>query len=184
MDDAGFFEKVRKGYESTDEERLSRIDDAYDRAGLGAKLSKRQRNLTEATLWGTESNGSRGWSSAPRPFILRLIWLTCKLGRRRVTALGLLRSVLGLWAYVLVFRRPGFCLLSAVYRNVERAKQRWRRENGALGRPEVEPPFEAPLLLSRASCLKLLGLVLLAASWGSDMRAEYPDVLYASDVSP
>ena len=81
------------------------------------------------------------------------------------------------------FRRPGFCLLSAVYRDIERAKRRWRRENDALGIPAVEPPFEAPLFLSLASCLELLGLVLLSGSWGTDMRAEYPDVLYASDAS-
>ena len=87
-----------------------------------------------------------------------------------------------LWAYVLVFRRPGFCLLSSVYRDVERAKQRWRRENASSGASDVEPPFEAPLFLSRASCLELLDLVLLAASWGSDMRTEYPDILYASDA--
>ena len=102
VDDAGFFEKERKGRKRTDEERLSKIHGAYNKAGIGAKLSKRQRNMKEATIWGAEINGSRGWVSAPRPFILRLVWLTCKLGWRKITALGLLRSLLELWAYVLV----------------------------------------------------------------------------------
>ncbi len=83
-----------------------------------------------------------------------------------------------------MFRRPGFCLLSLVYRDIERAEQRWLRGHNAVGLPDVEPPFEAPLVLSRASCLELLGLVLLAGSSGIDLRVEYPDVLYATGAPP
>jgi len=83
-----------------------------------------------------------------------------------------------------VFRRPGFCLLSSMYRDIEHAKQRRLREQRREVSLDEEPPFDTPLLLSRASCVELLDLVLLVASWGSDLRAEYPDVLYASDASP
>ncbi len=79
VDDVGFFQTVKQSRKRSEIERLARIDDEYGDAGLSAKLSKRQRNVTEATLWGTETQGKRGWSSDPRPFILRLVWLTCKL---------------------------------------------------------------------------------------------------------
>ena len=58
--------------------------------------------------------------------------------------------------------------------------QRW---NAAAGGTEELPPA-LELKLSRASRQELFGLVLCAASWRTEIRADYPDFLYASDASP
>ena len=177
VDDVGFFEKIKAGRRRTDRGRLAEIDGAYNDAGLAAKMSKRHRELRKAQIWGAEVDGDRGWVAAPRAFILRLLWLTCKMTRCRTTRLGLIRPVLGLWAYVLIFRRCGLSLFSAVYKDIEKARSRWRWTSGLLSE---EPPADTEVRLSKGACGELLAVVLCAASWGSSHRAEFPSRVFAS----
>jgi len=149
-----------------DEEAGRAVDPAYARVGLQAKLKKRRRHCKRATAWGGYVDGVLGWCCASDEIVSRTVWATLELlpgGAPR----EMWESVLGLWAHVLLFCRPGFCLLHAAYRDC-----RAMPESGELCRMSSEGADE---LMMACACAPL---------FGSDLRSTYPSLLYATDASP
>jgi len=150
-----------------DEEAGRAVDPTYAAWGLTAKLKKRRRHCKRATGWGGYVDGVAGWCSASDELTTRTVWATIALLPGGATR-ELWESILGLWAHLLIFCRPGFCLLHAAYRDCRqmpvRSRELWR--------------------LSAEAEDELLMACLCAPLFGSDLRASYPSVLYATDASP
>ena len=141
-------------------------DSAYPKVGLVQRPKKRRRDVTSGTFLGADVNGLDGLVSAPRHRIGVLSRLTSVVVRKGCCSSSLLSAVLGLWIHVLMFRRPLFAILQAVFVDA-------RHE-----------PRDEVFALQRESVNELLCLCLLAQLAQSDLRAGYLPFLYAMDASP
>ena len=141
-------------------------DSAYPKVGLVQHPKKRRRNVTSGTFLGADVNGFDGLVSAPRHRIGVLSRLTSVVVRKGCCSSSLLSAVLGLWIHVLMFRRPLFAILQAVFVDA-------RHE-----------PRDEVFALQRESLNELLCLCLLAPLAQSDLRTSYLPFLYAMDASP
>ena len=165
-----------------DEERIALVDSAYATQGLEAKLSKRYRFLKDFVSWGAEVQGQRGFVSAARPFIRRLILLTLRTLSGRRATMRMIDALVGLWVHVLCYRRPMFALLFEVYK--------WRAELlGARTLLEVEltsaqrQVLDDPVVVPARVREELLLLCLFAPLCGTHIRADYAAELHATDAS-
>ncbi len=169
VDDLGIIQVVRPrdSRGPGDEELVAKVDPAYAGAGLAAKPSKRRRYQSAGVIWGADVDGVRGWVSADFSLMLRSAWATMWQLSLGVTDAAVWDALLGLWAHVLAFRRPGFCLLSAAYRVTEGVDRR-----------------RDPLLPSARAAQELLGLLAFLPLFGTDMRTEFLDSVLCTDASP
>lgn len=144
---------------------LSQAGEAYKKAGLRTSEKKSVRNSYRGTVLGAEVDGKLGSVSAPRLRTLALCRLTLILVRVGFTTKHLLESLLGCWIFVLLFRRPLFCLLSDVF------------HEGSDYKPHHI--FQ----LSVGAKQELLLLCMYAPWAATNLRAEPLARLFASDAS-
>ena len=89
------------------------------------------------------------------------------MARLGVTTRSILDTLLRLWAYVMAFRRPLFCVFQAVYQQAH--------SSGADDLPfRLTPEVKMELLM--AASLGPLSL--------TDLRAPFDDQIYCADASP
>ena len=141
-------------------------DVAYPKVGLVQHPKKRRRNVTSGVFLGADVDGMDGLVCAPRHRIGVLSRLTSVIVRKGCCSSSLLSAVLGLWTHVLMFRRPLFAILQAVFADA-------RHE-----------PRDVVFALQRESLNELLSLCVLAPLSQSDLRVGYLPFLYAMDASP
>ncbi|CAE8691311.1 unnamed protein product, partial [Polarella glacialis] len=149
-----------------DRQIMSRAAAAYKKVNLRENISKKITEESLATVLGGTLDGQSGLISAPPLKVLVLCHLTLRLIHCRACTRALLSTILGCWVYVIMFRRPFLCLLSAVF-----------HEGDGLDRSEI---FQ----LSAAARSELLYLILLAPVIVTDLRAEPLERLFATDASP
>ena len=154
-------------------------DVAYPKVGLVQHPKQRRRDVTSETFLGADVNGLDGLISAPRHRIGVLSRLTSVIVRRGCCSSSLLSAVLGFWIHLLMFRRPLFAILQAVFVDA-------RRE-----------PRDEVFALQRESLNELLCLALLGApcwtvggfpcgwvhGWASDLRTPFRQSVSSLGVS-
>jgi hypothetical protein len=150
-----------------DEVVVSQTDPIYAQVHLTASRSKRRRFCRSVTAWGAFVDGRRGWVRASDDIISRVCWATVEV-LPGGAPWSLWQTILGLWVHVLLFSRPGFCLLYAVFRDL--------KETGDRGSELIR--------LSREAQSELLSCVLNVPLFGTDLRAPLAPWVYATDASP
>ena len=149
-----------------DTEIFNSSSSAYPKVGLVQHPKKQRRNVTSGTFLGADCDGLAGLISAPRHRIGVLVKLTLILVQRGCCSSSMLSALVGLWIHVLMFRRPMFALLQAVFADA-------RHE-----------PRDAVFALHRDSLNELQSLCILAFSACTDIRTTYLPFIYAMDASP
>jgi hypothetical protein len=120
IDDHVGLQKVLKGVAledqaTRDKEVIANAGMAYEQVGLTSHPGKRQRQVAHSTVSGTEVNGTLGCVSAPRSRGAMLMFVTAILVQKQQTTRRILQSIIGTWVHVLLFCRPGFSVLEAVF---------------------------------------------------------------------
>ncbi|CAE7254443.1 unnamed protein product [Symbiodinium sp. CCMP2592] len=159
-------EEHRLGRELRDTAIFNGAERAYPSVGLVQHPRKRQRNVVAGTFLGADIDGLAGLVSAPRHRIGVLMRITCTVARKGCCSADLLSSLWGLWIHVLLFRRPALAILQAVFSDA-------RRE-----------PRTSVFQLQRESINELFALCALAPLLQSDLRVDYPGLLFCMDASP
>ena len=139
---------------------------AYQDVGLTAHPGKRQRRATNAVVLGAEVDGVRGRVSAPRARIALLSFITIVLVQKGQATRKIIQGLLGCWTHILLFRRPAFSVVDALYHEGEGLHE------------------DAVFKLSRASRNELLTLCLTAPALQTNMRTSATPCLYMMDASP
>lgn len=157
IDDHVGLQKVLKGVAledqaTRDKEVIANAGMAYEQVGLTSHPGKRQRQVAHSTVSGAEVNGTLGCVSAPRSRGAMLVFVTAILVQKQQTTRRILQSIIGNWVHVLLFRRPGFSVLEAVF-----------HEGVHLRLDEV-------FTLSRQSIKELTVLMILGPLFQNDLR--------------
>ena len=98
-----------------DEQVFEAANQAYVDVGLTAHPGKRQRREPHAVVLIAEIDGCRGRVSAPRTRVMLLSFITSIVVHKGFASKQLLQGLLGCWTHILLFRRPVFAVLDAVY---------------------------------------------------------------------
>ena len=146
---------------------LSQAGEAYKKAWLRTSEKKSVRNSYRGTVLGAEVDGKLNQAASVLPdceplALCRLTWILVRVG---FTTKHVLESLLGCWIFVLLFRRPLFCLLSDVF------------HEGSDYKPHHI--FQ----LSVGAKQELLLLCMYAPWAATNLRAEPLARLFASDAS-
>ena len=149
-----------------DEQVFEAANQAYVDVGLTAHPGKRQRREPHAVVLGAEIDGCRGRVSAPRARVMLLSFITSIVVHKGFASKQLLQGLLGCWTHILLFRRPVFAVLDAVY-----------TEGDGLKQDEL-------FKLSRATKNELMALCLLAPAIQTNMRTQARPQLFLMDASP
>ena len=139
---------------------------AYKHVGLTAHPGKMRRRESHAVLLGAEIDGDRGRVSAPRERVALLSFITCIVIAKGSIARDLLQGLVGCWTHVILFRRPVFALLDAVYHEGEHL------------------PRDVVFAISPQCSNELLLLCILAPLIQTDMRTSFAPELFMMDASP
>ena len=94
---------------------FQRADAGYTRAKLVQHQGKRWRGVTTGTFLGCEVDGLLGFAGAPRHRVGLLSACTALVAYRGSCTPDLLSVLLGCWVHVLMYRRPGLCILDASF---------------------------------------------------------------------
>ena len=160
----------RKDYPHKPELRDSKVfklaERAYKEVGLVQQEKKRKRNCLQSTILGCDFDGDVGIASAPRSRLVVLSLLTMRVVELGTCTPNLLSIILGCWIHALLFRRPLFSVLDAVFKDGQ-------------GRPR-----NSVFCLSRQSLNELQMLCILAPMAHSDLRVQYSTHIYTTDASP
>ena len=139
---------------------------AYESVGLHRNVKKDKKGLTAGVVLGAELDGVAGVVSAPRDRVLALSFISSWIAHCGAASPELLDSLVGSWVHVLLFRRPLFCIIEALF-----------REGAGFKRTEV-------FALSPQARNELFLLSFLGGLGQADLRAPYNPSLYALDASP
>jgi len=145
-------------------------EQAYAAGGLPEAVEKRQVQEPSVRVWGCEVRGEEGRVGTALEKRAGLAAVTTSVAVGGVCTAGLLRRLLGCWTDVLLYRRPAFGVLDAVYKFVERYA-----------------PGDADTLvrvLPGPVVSELLMLAALAPLLETDIRARVSERIYVSDASP
>ena len=139
---------------------------AYRHVGLVLNDDKKRRFKTSGVLLGAELEGVKGIVSPPRIRVWSLAVLTAVVAERGFGTRELVERLLGCWVHAVMFRRPIFAILDALF-----------REGSGLPRHQV-------FRLSNQARNELLMLCALACCLQTDLRTPYDSKLYCMDASP
>ena len=139
---------------------------AYREVHLVQHEKKQKRNLTVATVLGADLDGVKGRVSAPRSRIALLSRVSLAVCRVKTCTKQLLQILLGCWIHVLLFRRPLFSIIDALFHEGQ-------------GQPANRVFCLSPQAVNELQALALLGPVAQA-----DLRVSYSPFLYCTDASP
>ena len=151
---------------SRDLQVFSAANNAYKHVKLTAHPGKMRRRDNHAVVLGAEIDGLKGRCSAPRERIALLSYVTCIVIHKQLVTRKLLQGLLGCWTHVLLFRRPLFALLDAVYHEGESLQ------------------CDVVFKLSSKCSEELTMLCLLAPAMQTDLRTAIAPELYMLDASP
>ena len=118
-----------------DHRLLNLANKAYNAVGLRSSSKKAVRDSFKSTRLGGEVDSRLGLVNAPRPRILMLCRLTLQLVSIGYATKQLLKTMIGSWIFVLMFRRPLLSLLLGVF-----------HEGDSLGQREMFQFFYSVLL--------------------------------------
>ena len=139
---------------------------AYREVHLVQHEKKQKRNLLVATVLGADFDGLKGRVSAPRSRIILLSRVSLAVCRVKTCTRQLLQILLGCWIHVLLFRRPLFAILDALFHEGQ-------------GLPANKVFCLSPKAVNELQAIALLGPVAQA-----DLRVSYSPFLYCTDASP
>ena len=126
---------------------------------------KRRRGVTTGTFLGCEVDGLLGFAG-PRHRVGLLSACTALVAYRGSCTPDLLSVLLGCWVHVLMYRRPGLCILDASF-------------SAALRQPRHQVFTLPGPVRNELLCIAVLGPLLR-----TDLRVAYHPELYALDASP
>ena len=171
IDDHIGLQKVKKDGSAPDKhgrdlQVFEAANSAYKQVGPTAHPGKMRRRAEHAVVLGAEVDGVVGRCSAPRERVALLSFITAVIIHKKLATRKLLQGLLGCWTHALLFRRPLFAILDAVYHEGE--------------------SFQGDVVfhLSEACCNELLLLCLLAPAMQTDLRTDIASELYMLDASP
>ena len=121
IDDHICIQKVRtedlsKRMPARDTQIMDNASKAYRQVGLVLNDDKKRRFKTLGVLLGAELDGVRGIVSAPRIRVWSLAVLTALVAERGTATVELLERLLGCWVHAIMFRRPIFAVVDALFR--------------------------------------------------------------------
>ena len=151
---------------SRDLQVFKAANEAYNHVNLTAHPGKMRRRDEHAVVLGAEIDGRVGRCSAPRERVALLSFITSIVIHKRLATRKLLQGLIGCWTHALLFRRPIFSILDAVYHEGETL-------NG-----------DVLFRISDSCRTELMLLCLLAPAMQTDLRAEVASELYTLDASP
>lgn len=138
---------------------------AYKDHGIVPKEKKAIVNQTSARFWGAEVDGDYGDVRASMPLILKTLMLSLWTLQVGAITAGAWSSLIGLWTYILLYRRDALCVLSASYA-------------ASLGLADNDVIVPATGARAELSVLAVLSPLL-----ASNMRATVAEAVYATDAS-
>ena len=145
--------------------RMSRADEAYEKANLIANPAKAFQNEAGAKFWGVEVDGDRGMVRPARTRLWPLIAVTVRVAMLGVATVGLLKALCGSWTSIVLLRRRILSMMSTVF--------------AAAGCGDLDDIVR----LSTDLKSELLGLICLGPLVAVDLRAEPAGFLSATDAS-
>jgi hypothetical protein len=158
----------RRSAEARDREVFTAVNDKYREVKLASPEKKALRREAIFTAWGAEVEGDIGWIGPPLSKLVRLAHTTLQVVGWGVASEEVLSSLLGLWAFVLSFRRPLFAIFQHVYH---------------IGPPEGARPSD-PFRLPREPLEELFLVSALVPAVLVDIPAPMDPMIYSIDASP
>ena len=139
---------------------------AYKQVGLVQHEKKRKRNQTQGIILGADFDGKAGRVMAPRSRLALLSILSMHVAVIGTCTPRKLSILVGCWIHVLLFRRPMFAIMDAVFH-----EGKGRKQDGVFH------------LSSRArSELQLLAI--LGPTAQADLRVGHSSKIFCTDASP
>ena len=160
------WEALRSQAPARDTQVFELASAAYDDVFLHRNAKKDKIACTSGVVLGAEVDGVLGVVSAPRERVLCLGFISAVVASRGSVSGEVLDTLLGCWVHVLLFRRPIFCIVDALF-----------HEGKGLPRQKV---FE----LSRQARNELYLLSFLGGLAQASLRSSYRPELFCLDASP
>eukprot|EP00971_Amphidinium_carterae_P350807 6491750-Amphidinium_carterae.3 len=148
-------------------ELVRRAREGYLQTGIERKPEKAKEAVREATLWGAHLSTARLELGGDEKKMSILVDATAMLLRQRAARVIEVRRLVGYWTHFCLLARPLLCLMSEVYRWIERGK----------GRERVLRPLTARLRD------ELWGLTLLHPFMKVHLEAVVHPCVYATDAT-
>lgn len=149
-----------------DTEVFQLASQAYKSVGLVQHPRKQKRNLTAGVILGADFDGERGRVSAPRSRIILLSVVSLALVHTGTCTRRLLNVIMGCWIHVILFRRPVFSVVNALFTE------------------GLDRKMDEVFCLSRQARNELQLLSILGPMIQSDLRVSYSKFMYCTDASP
>ena len=149
-----------------DTEVFQLASQAYQSVGLVQHPRKQKRNLTQGTILGADFDGKRGRVSAPRSRIILLAVVSMALVHIGTCTRRLLNVIMGCWIHVILFRRPVFSVVNALFTE------------------GLDKKMDEVFCMSRQARNELQLLAILGPMIQSDLRVSHSKFMYCTDASP
>lgn len=145
--------------------RRSNMHTMYDRVKLDAHPSKGFDNVSHASFWGADFDGTTGLIRGTIARAISLCWITARVAMLGHCSIGLLEIIAGGFVALFCFRRRCMSLLQHIY-NIQQGLSR-----------------DCVVALPQFLVDELWSLVLVAPLAVADLRAGFNDEVYMVDAS-